>query len=89
MGRTCNGAGSLAAIVLGPRMPRNYRDWYQNVKSGSLQKSGRLHRQMMATGVQIVPVGGYILSTAMSETVIDEIIDCTLNGLGGIDGSSD
>jgi glutamate-1-semialdehyde 2,1-aminomutase len=84
-----NGAGSLAAIVLGPRISRNYRDWYQNVKSGSLQKSGRLHRQMMATGVQIVPMGGYILSTAMSETVIDEIIDCTLNGLREIEGLSD
>lgn len=79
------GAGSLAAITLGSCRPRNYRDWHQNVQSGSLQKSANLHRQMMATGVQIVPIGGYILSTAMSEPVIDEVIDCTLKGLRQIE----
>lgn len=75
------GAGSLVALILADKQPVNYRDMYACMSAGAREKGMRLHRYLLNAGVQIIPPGGMVLSTAMDEGVIDEIIESVRLGL--------
>lgn len=75
------GVASLVCAVFSAKPIRHYRDFYQVMTGGGLEKGLRLHRGMLQRGAHIVPGGGMILSSAMSHQDIEEllgILDATL-----------
>jgi len=75
------GASSLAAIILAKQAPTNYREMYACMSGGAREKGLMLHRFLLNAGVQIIPPGGIVLSTAMNENIINEITDAVRSGL--------
>ena len=73
------GQGSLLALVFNDRPFSNFRE----MPSGptEIQSISDLHRYLLNNGVQIVPSGRFILSTAMTEADIDIMLDKALAGM--------
>lgn len=75
------GAGSLVAIILAKEVPTNYREMYACMSDGAKARGMILHRFLLNAGVQIIPPGAIVLSTAMDEDVLDEIVAAVRSGL--------
>lgn len=75
------GAGSLVALILSGEQPVNYRQMHACMSAGAREKGMKLHRFLLNAGVQIIPPGAIVLSTAMDEAVIDEIVTAVRAGL--------
>jgi len=79
------GAGSLLAIILAKKAPMNYREMYACMSGGAKEKGMMLHRYLINAGIQIIPPGGIVLSTAMNEDSINEITESVRAGLVFVD----
>ncbi len=75
------GAGSLVALILAKKAPTNYREMYACMSGGAREKGLMLHRFLLNAGVQIIPPGGIVLSTAMNKDVLEEIVESVRSGL--------
>ncbi len=78
------GAGSLCALILGTPKPTNYRQIFSVMAGGALEKGLKLHRFLLNARVQIIPPGGIVLSTAMNQGDIEEIVSAVREALGFI-----
>ncbi len=76
------GTASLVCSIFDDRPIRNYRDFLRTMAGGGLQQAHALHRAMLANGVQIVPGGGFILSSAMTPADIEEVLEVFDAALG-------
>lgn len=75
------GVASLVCAIFSDKPIRHYRDFHRVMVSGGHEKGLRLHRGMLRRGAHIVPGGGMILSSAMSQQDIEELLgifDATL-----------
>jgi len=73
------GQGSLLALVFNDRPFRNYREL--PLGQQEIQSVVGLHRYLLNHGVQMVPYGLFILSTAMTEADIDFMLEQALAGM--------
>jgi len=78
------GAGSLLAVILNDQPFSNYREFADVMMSGAMEKRQAFHRAMLNEGVHIIPGGGLILSTAMTPTDIEQILDAGKRSLQSI-----
>ena len=68
------GVGSLVCALLAPHPLRNYRDFLGVMANGGATFGRALHRAMLDRGAQIVPGGGFILSSAMDHSDVAELL---------------
>jgi glutamate-1-semialdehyde 2,1-aminomutase len=73
------GVASLAALIFNDQPFDNYRD--MPLRRREAEMIYALHRHLLNHGVQIVPHGLMILSTAMTDDDIDEVLHETSSGM--------
>jgi len=75
------GVGSLSALFLAGEPPADYRGFFGVMQAGALERGMALHRFLLNNGVQIIPPGGIVLSTPMTRSDIDEIVEQVTAGI--------
>jgi len=81
-----DGEGSLCSLIMSPTRLTNYRELAAAAGGGMLQRIELLQKLMMREGVSCMR-GGFILSTAMDEDIIDftlEGVRCTLTRMASM-----
>lgn len=78
------GRGSLVGLIFSSRPFKNFREL--PLHSNELKMILALHRYLLNHGVQIIPFGLMILSTAMTEDDIDEILAAAKAGMAELRG---
>lgn len=73
------GQGSLLALAFNDRPFRNFRE--MPIGPAEIKSIIGLHRYLLNHGVQMVPYGLFILSTAMTEADIDFMLEQALAGM--------
>lgn len=78
------GKGSLTSFVLGEAGPpvRDHRDRMSRKPDQQLQ--GGFYREMLNRGVQATDGGTFILSTAMDDAIIDQVLAATQDSLRAV-----
>ena len=73
------GQGSLISLVFNDKPFHNFREL--PIGPHELESIISLHRYLLNHGVQMIPFGSFILSTAMTEANIDYMLEQALNGM--------
>ena len=79
------GDGSLIAIYFEETEVRNFRDYGCNLRG--LENGMAFHRLMLNGGVMMIPPGRFILSTVMTEDIIDQIMEAARGAMRHIAAS--
>lgn len=81
-----HGCASMVALIFNDAPFSNYRQLPLRRREGELVYA--LHRFLLDHGVQIIPHGLMLLSTAMTEADIDEMVDACRDGMRMLAGAA-
>lgn len=81
-----HGCASMVALIFNDAPFRNYRELPLRRREAEMVYT--LHRFLLNRGVQIIPHGMMLLSTAMTEDDIDEMLAAVREGMGVLAGAA-